>query len=329
MTNQVVNIIKRASIGKPKKYDILTFPTHERYETQLAKTGHNFYVFNGEGMKEWNTSYAPVPDNYYMMPKNAIYQGIHYDFILSQSKFSQFQLAHQINDQRLNVPVVSLEHTVPIPMWPQGQKETLASMVGDFNVFISEHSQEKWGGLNMPNSRVVHHGVDTETFKPRKTDRGSYCLSVVNDFVNRDYCCNYSGWTRITQGIETKLVGETEGLSKAASSVDDLVGEYNACGLFLNTSTLSPVPTTLLEAMSCGCAVVSTATCMIPEVITHGENDLISNDENELRSYVEALLNDDKLRDKLGKAARETVVARFSQDKFVDNWNTLFDEVVK
>ena len=39
--------------------------------------------------------------------------------------------------------------------------------------------------------------------------------------------------------------------------------------------------------------------------------------------------DDDKLRDKLGKAARETVVARFSQDKFVDNWNTLFDEVVK
>ena len=124
-------------------------------------------------------------------------------------------------------------------------------------------------------------------------------------------------------------MGETEGLSKAASSVDDLVGEYNACGLFLNTSTLRPVPTTLLEAMSCGGAVVSTATCMIPEVITHGENGLISNDENELRSYVEALLNDDKLRDKLGKPARETVVARFSQDKFVDNWNTLFDEVVK
>ena len=55
--------------------------------------------------------------------------------------------------------------------------------------------------------------------------------------------------------------------STPAESVADLVNEYCSSKVFLNTSTVSPIPTTLLEAMSCGSAVVSTATCMIPEII--------------------------------------------------------------
>ena len=31
------------SAHKPKKLNILTFATHERYEHNLCKTGHNFY----------------------------------------------------------------------------------------------------------------------------------------------------------------------------------------------------------------------------------------------------------------------------------------------
>jgi hypothetical protein len=329
MTNQVFNIIRRHAGHADNKYNILTFPTHERYETQLCKTGHNFYSFVADEMKEWNTDYAPKPDNYYTLPNNVLYQGIGFDFILSQSKFGQFQLASHIN-QSLSLPIVSLEHTVPIPSWPEGQAEGMSSMAGDMNVFISEYSRDQWNPPAQAQSTVVHHGVDTATFAPSKSKSQSpHILSVVNDFVNRDYCCNYSGWERITQGLETKLVGDTEGLSKPADSVESLVSEYNNCQVFLNTSTLSPIPTTVLEAMSCGCAVVSTATCMIPEIIEHGKNGMISNDEKELRSFIEQLLEDEALRTRLGEAARETIVSRFSEETFVKQWNTLFDEVTR
>jgi len=325
--SQVTRIIRRSVLGKPEKYNILTFPTHERYETQLCKTGHNFYAFQAEGMKEWNTAYADIPSNYYRLPLNSIYQGINYDFILSQSKFGQFQAAKQIN-VRLDIPMLSLEHTVPIPNWPDGQAQSLASMVGDVNVFISEHSRDAWG-VPSENTTVIHHSVDTNTFRPAELDSQPYVLSVVNDFKNRDYCCNYSGWERITKGMNTRLVGNTEGLSKPASSIEELAEEYNKCQVFLNTSTFSPVPTTLLEAMACGCAVVSTATCMIPEVISHGENGMISNNEQELTSYVSQLLKDEDLRVKLGNAARETILSKFSESKFIQNWNLLFDGVIK
>ena len=150
-------------------------------------------------------------------------------------------------------------------------------------------------------------------------------LSVVNDFVNRDYCCNYSGWKRITEGLPVKLVGNTPGLSKPAKDIHELASEYQEASVFLNTSTVSPVPTSLLEAMSCGCAVVSTATCMIPEIIKNGVNGYISNNEQDLRGYTKELLEDPSLAAKMGQAARETILEKFSEDKFINNWNEVFD----
>lgn len=328
--SQTMNILRRA-LGRPEKLNILTFPTHERYETQLCKTGHNFYAFTGDGIKDWNIDFAPVPDNYHILPKNSIYQGIRYDMILVQSKFGQFQAAQAINE-RIGVPLVILEHTMPITQLNPEHVEASRGWVGDINVFISEFSRDDWSLIGSPQTEVIHHSVDTSLFQPLDIAKSPHVLTVANDFVNRDYCLNYRGWERITQGLKTKLVGDTEGLSEAAASIKDLVNEYNEAQVFLNTSTLSPIPTALLEAMSCGCAVVTTETCMIPEIIKHGENGMMSNDEKELRDYIEQIIEDDDLRKRLGAAARETILNDFSEEKFKDNWNKVFDmayEVIK
>jgi len=321
MTNKTISIINKANRVK-EKYDILTFDTHERYQTQLCKTGHNFYSFRYDDCKEWDDTYALKPSNYYVLPKNSILNGIDFDFVLSQSKFGQFQVSQQIN-QTLRLPTISLEHTLPIPSWPNEQTQAFKQMLGDINVFISEYSIKEWGVQG--DHDVVHHSVDAAVFQPMGIPKNPVVLSVVNDFINRDYCCNYKGWQRITEPFETRLVGNTEGLSKPAASIQELAEEYNSAQIFLNTSTISPVPTCLLEAMSCGCAVVTTATCMIPEIIKNGVNGFMSNDEQELSDYIQQLLDDEDLRDKLGNAARETILSDFSERKFIDTWNKIFD----
>ena len=63
MSNQTLNIIRDAVSPKPEKYNILTFSTHERYETQIAKTGHNFYAFNANEMKKWLNDVVLRGDN--------------------------------------------------------------------------------------------------------------------------------------------------------------------------------------------------------------------------------------------------------------------------
>ena len=316
-----MNILSKVRPQKDKKYKILTFNTHERYQTQLAKTGHDFYSFNYEGGKDWFTEHAPMPKNHYQLPKNSTYPGIVFDFILVQSKFGQYQTASQIVPQ-LQVPVISLEHTLPIKSWPSEQLQAFQRMNGDVNVFITNYSKEQWG----MQGEVVYHSVDTELFKP-SGERKNQVLTVAHDFIKRDYALNYEGWNRITDGLPRVVVGNTEGLSEAPKSVDELVKQYQESLVYINPSVLSPVPTSMLEAMACGCAVVSTATCEIPNFIKHGQNGFISNDEGELRGYIQKLLEEPQLAEKMGACARETIKEKFSEERFVNQWNTIFDKV--
>lgn len=324
INNSVKSIIDLANTAKKTKYRILTIPTHERYETQLCKTGHEFFALNIDNQKKWNVDQCAVPENYHILPKNELASYFNYDFILSQSKFGQFQIFQQVN-QSLGLPIISLEHTLPLyGVQNEDQIIAMQQMIGNVNVFISEFSQRSWNiGVD---SHVIHHGIDTNTFTSTGSTKEDYILSVANDFINRDYCLNFSGWNRITDGLPRKVVGDTKGLSEPARSTVELVNEYNKCAVFFNSSTLSPIPTSLLEAMSCGCAVVSTATCMIPHIIQNGVNGFISNDENELRDHLKELLQNVSLREQIGQKARETILELFSEDKFITNWNKLFEE---
>ena len=324
--NSVKNIIRAANSDKRTKYNILTFPTHERYETQLCKTGHDFYSFSTDESKKWNKEQVPVPENYYIMPSNNVVRFVDFDFILVQSKFWQYQVAMEIV-KSLPLPVMVLEHTLPTPQTMNQQTvDSMRQMLGHINVFISEFSRNQWGITH--NAKVIHHGVDAEQFCQTDDKKGDYVLTVANDFANRDYCLNHEGWKRITQGIKTKLVGENNGEgTTSCKTTEEVVKEYNKCSVYLNTTTLSPIPMSLLEAMSCGCAVVSTATCMIPEIIENGVNGFASNDEEELKGYVNTLLNDEALRKELGNNARKTISEVFSQENFVSNWNKTFDQL--
>ncbi len=323
MSNQTLSILQKAANPTKKRYNIITFDTHERYQTMLARTGHDFYAFQPEGAKKWVDSYAPKPANYYTLPTNTLVNGIDFDFILSQSKFGQFQLAKQIQGV-FKLPLISLEHTLPIQSWPEQQLREMRAMTGDQNVFISKFSARRWGIF--PHT-VIKHCVDATQFTPGEEERANVVLSVVNDYKERDYCCNYQGWERITKDLPIWLVGSSPDptFSKPAESVDELTMAYRRSSIFLNTSTVSPVPTSLLEAMACGCAVVTTATCMIPEIIKNGINGFISNNEDELRGYIQQLIAEPDLARKLGEAARATIIADFGVDLFVNNWNTVFD----
>lgn len=320
-----------------EKYNILCAPTHERYETGLAMTGHNFYAIRAEGIKDWNTTYAPLPPNYTLLDKELgaaqIPSHIHFDFVLSQNKFGQYQILKQFAN-KLHIPLISLEHTLPMPGWPPEVINDLKKCNGDINVFISSFSINQWGYNDRhPSVCVVHHMVDTDVFNPGEqfmsippyNPRETQILSVVNDWINRDIFCNFQGWKRITEGLPVRVVGDTPGLSKPAASVAELVGEYRNSLIFLNTSTVSPIPTALLEAMACGCAVVSTATCMIPEIIENGVNGYISNDEEELRKIIVDLLQKPRRCAELGYNAKKTIHDSFSKNKFINSWNRVFD----
>jgi glycosyltransferase involved in cell wall biosynthesis len=125
-------------------------------------------------------------------------------------------------------------------------------------------------------------------------------------------------------------VGETPGLSKPAKNMDELIQFYNTSRIFLNTSTASPLPMSLLEAMSCGCACVSAATCLIPDVIEHGVDGYLCpvNKPEKFKEYLNLLLTNPDHATEIGKNARLKVQKMFGLDKFVENWHNTFREIL-
>jgi len=326
MPTKMSSILRAATRKPDEKLNILTFPTHERYESMLAKTGHSFYSYRAEGIKDWNETYAKLPDNYILLDpalgEAQIPDYVDFDLVLSQNKFGQFQIAKELAT-KFHLPLVSLEHTLPMPQWDENILLQTRQMRGHVNVFISDYSIDNWGWESQEDTEVITHGIDTELFCPSETNSGDEILSVVNDWINRDWCCGFSIWQDVIKGLPHKVVGDTPGLSKPAASTEELVATYQNSRIFLNTSTISPVPTALMEAMSCGCAVVSTATCMIPEIIENGVNGFISNDHEELKQYLVDLLNDEGLAKEIGNNARKTITEKYSASKFVDRWNEI------
>ena len=332
----ISSITRRATRKDGEPLNILTFPTHERYEQSLSNTGHNFYAYMTESSKEWNTEYAPVPQNYHIMDKNLgdnqLPLSVDLDLILSHTYDQQLMIGSQIS-RHLSVPLVVLCHVLPdIRMSPEEQTETIAGcqkITSDAHVFISDYSRRRWGRTAF-DSEVIRHGLDTEFWSPKEdVVKENHALSVVNYWAGRDWCCGFNLWQRVIEGLPYKVLGDNPGMSSPATSLEELRSAYRKCQLFVNTSIHSPVPTTLIEAMSCGCAVVSTKNCMIPEIIEHEKNGFMSNDEQELKKYIKMLLEDDDLRESMGVEARKTIVESHNLDRFTNEWNTLFNKTIE
>ncbi len=335
-TGRSVRSIMR-KVKRGDKLNILTFPTHERYEENLCKTGHNFYAINYG--KTWERLYADIPENYHIV--NEIPIDVDFDLVLSHTSCERIRLAINLLSEtdditKMNVPILRHCHVLPNPKMqisPEMQMQHYKSVPVQRNSFISSFNRKQWGYDD--DASIIEHGMDTDFWKPDDSvKRENWCLSVVNDWPNRDWCCGFGLWCA-TVGlnteyeIPTRVYGNSPGFSEAAKDTNHLREIYQSSSIFYNTSIHSPVPTVLMEAMACGCAIVSTNNCMIPEIIEHGKNGLLSNDPNELRQFLEMLLNNPELARKLGDEARKTIVEKFGLERFIENWNDLLYDTVE
>lgn len=311
----VKSIVRRAT--RDDKLNIIVIgATHERYESQLAKTGHNFFCL--EHGKKWEKKYAPIPENYSII--NQVPYHEEFDLILLHTSGERYGLAKQIQEY-CQIPILKHCHVLP-----QTEEEIYLfnQEKVDLNTFISDFSKKAWRNDGV----TITHGLDTDFWTPGNKERNSHLLSVVNYWRDRDWACGWNLWNRIRNGLPIKVVGNNQPLSEPAKNTEELRNFYQTSTIFLNTSLHSPVPMALLEAMACGCAIISTATCMIPDIIQHEKNGLISNNEDELRYYCELLLNNPDRAKTFGERARETIEKEYNIEKFKNSWNNAFNKVL-
>lgn len=329
MQNRHESILRTVN-RKDKKYNILTFPTHERWQSNLAGMDHTFYLFQAKGIKGWNNKYAQLPKNHILLDgsDNQVMPDMKFDIVFSQNKYGQYQQARAFSEF-YGIPLVSIEHTLPYVGLTEKSIKKIGQSRGHVDVFISEYSAKEWlFDIDDPRVKIVHHGIDTNKFRPDYSKRENTSISVVNDIINRDWCCGFKEWYYINTRTNNFIVGSNPGLSLPAESEDDLVKKYNSASVFVNTSKISPVPMALLEAMSCGLAPVSLNNCMIPEIIQNGENGYLTNNLEEFVEIVNNLNNNPEKSKKIGENARKTILEKFSLEKHIQSWNNIFNNIV-
>lgn len=313
-------------INRPKqkqKYDILTFSTHEAYQEALARTGHNFYLIELEGFKKWNESFRKLPSNCSIIKSfDKIPSSI--DFILSQERYTQIQNAKNFANA-LRLPIVHLDHVEPIS---NPALMEMKAITADVNVCITEHNKNTWGNEK---AHVIRHGIDTEVFSGWAPNKSKRVVYIVNYLKDRDFFCGYSEWLEVKNlvakmdpEIEFILIGDNPGVSKTISNPVDLCSALNSCACYINTSKFSPVPMSLLEAMSCGMPIVSTRYQEVAKILDE-TNSMSSNDTRFLADSIVNICNNNETYSSLGQEARKFIINNHSMESFVRNWNDIFD----
>lgn len=324
MLNPVKSIIRHSQRKNSDTLNILTAVSHERYEPTLALLPHTFYsVIKAGDTRTWNTKYAPVPENYHIYKHNELPPYIDIDIMISHNPFVHIPLLNEIRGNA-NIPLINVFHTMPVPGWgPEAYKyhKPLFDLC-DWHISITDFNEMAWC-LEGNNKSVIYHGMDTKQFD-LGTNKQPLVLTVANDFINRDWALGYSLWKEIvSHNIPYKVVGNTPGLSRPAESITEVVQHHQSSLIYLNTAIQSPIPMSVLEAMSCGSCVVSVNSCALPDIIEHGKNGFLLAPQNVdgFVQLIKHLLAHPEEAIQIGQEARKTIQEKFSIERFLEEWN--------
>lgn len=105
-------------------------------------------------------------------------------------------------------------------------------------------------------------------------------------------------------------------------------GNYNKyADLFFLPSNYEGLPIVIIEALACGRPVVASAVGGIPELL-NGENGFaVNNDAEEMARKIDLILSDEKLKERMGNAARQTYLQNFTVDKMVDGYMAIYNKI--
>jgi glycosyltransferase involved in cell wall biosynthesis len=121
-----------------------------------------------------------------------------------------------------------------------------------------------------------------------------------------------------------------EDVVKFPGFVSDVESVYAATDLFVFPSHQEPLACAMLSAMSYGLPVVAFARGGNPEAIVDGKNGLLVRelDPSALAAAIARLVAHPDEATRLGSAARETVITRFSADRMVEETLRLYEHLV-
>ena len=205
---------------------------------------------------------------------------------------------------------------------------------------------------------VIPNGIDTNHFQPLPRNKAlaeSLSLRKQGEIETTTRVVGFAGELRIKKGLrpllgayakvdqrnptvllivgdvragEDKQILEDFKLSYPRGQIritgfvspTDLPAYYSLMDVFVQPSLRDGLPNALLEAMACQRAVIGTPVGGIAEVVEDCENGRLvaTNSVDQLALAIDELLTNEDLRKKLGSAARQTIVDKFTLQAELD-----------
>lgn len=174
-------------------------------------------------------------------------------------------------------------------------------------------------------------------------------MNLTQSLKARYHNCHYDQIMQIVNGFPALIYGNGNDdlgpLNGGALSYDLIKGALRDNRVFLYGGTW-PAPYTLsfIEALMVGIPIVSIGPELaekiptvpiseqfhyfeIPDIIQNGKNGFYSDDINEIRDYINKLLEDYELAKKIGDEGRKTAIKLFSKEKAREDWTRFFNSL--
>ena len=110
----------------------------------------------------------------------------------------------------------------------------------------------------------------------------------------------------------------------------DLVNLYTNLDIVALTSLNEGTPVSLIEAMAAGRPVVATNVGGVKDLVNGDRGFLVKlGDVDSFASALKCLIDDEKLRSRMGRSGREFVRNNFTKDRLIDDIKELYEELLK
>lgn len=181
----------------------------------------------------------------------------------------------------------------------------------------SNFTKENLRKIYKINAKVCYLGVDSNYYIPSENKKTTDIIFFGTKTKEDGYDLFLKAIGKIKPGPKIIYLGDR----KKWVSEKNILENYHKTKILVNLEYRHPFGLVPLETMACGIPIIVLNEGGYKETVVQGKTGfLINRDSDELYSKILILMNNTKLRKKMGQAAREHVLKNFRSDKSVSNF---------
>lgn len=303
---------------------IFTWHIHGSYLFYLSQGDFDIYIPVREARDEGYYGRGltfPFGANVIEVPASEV-KTKDFDVILYQTDknyiVDQFEI---LSEEQRKLPRVFLKHDAP--------PENNIIVVDDPDVMVVHvtfFNRLMWNNQNLK-TKVIFHGVTDNGYKWL----GGYekGIAIINNLTIRGRQIGADIFKLVRNNLPLDIIGmgneDLGGFEVLHPFMPDFIANYR---FVFNPVRYSSFPLAVCEAMMAGLPVVTLSTTELPSLLKDNENAIISNDIDYLMRMMSKLLKDKELAVRLSENSRKTALMYFGIDRFINQWNEVFSEVM-